>query len=44
MEAKVARLKAGAANPFIDPDGYAKYIKDREAAFRAEKVKQTANP
>lgn len=34
MEEKLARLKAGAtSNPFIDPDGYHKFIDDSEKAF-----------
>jgi metallo-beta-lactamase class B len=41
MELKVARLKPGGANPFIDPEGYKAYVADREAAFRAELAKQT---
>jgi len=36
MEAKFARVKPGAPNPFIDPDGYNAYITEREAAFRRE--------
>ena len=42
MEAKYARIKAGAANPFIDPEGYSAYINDREQAFRTELAKQRA--
>jgi metallo-beta-lactamase class B len=42
MEGKYARMKEGAANPFIDPDGYKDYIKEREEAFRAELAKQQA--
>jgi metallo-beta-lactamase class B len=42
MEAKYARLKEGAANPFIDPDGYQRYISEREQAFQAELTKQSA--
>jgi metallo-beta-lactamase class B len=33
MEAKYARLKSGGPNPFVDPDGYRAYIKDREKAY-----------
>jgi metallo-beta-lactamase class B len=36
MEEKFARLKQGAANPFIDPDGYQRYVAEREHAFRDE--------
>ena len=42
MEDKVARVKPGAANPFIDPDGYKKFVADKDAEFRAELDKQTA--
>src|SRR5882757_6194422 len=42
MRAKRAQLKPGAANPFVDPAGYAKFIADREQAFRAELAKQKA--
>jgi metallo-beta-lactamase class B len=40
MPAKYARLKPGAANPFIDPAGYKAYVADREAAFRKELARQ----
>jgi metallo-beta-lactamase class B len=44
MEAKYAqlsaRLKAGAANPYIDPEGYKGYVAEREQAFRSELQKQ----
>jgi metallo-beta-lactamase class B len=42
MEAKYARLKQGGASPFIDPEGYAKYVAEREQAFRDELAKQRA--
>jgi metallo-beta-lactamase class B len=42
MEAKYARMKARAANPFIDPEGYKKYVDERERAFRTELAKQQA--
>ena len=42
MEAKFARLKAGAANPYIDPEGYKSYVAEREQAFQSELQKQTA--
>ena len=41
MEKKYPRLKAGQANPFIDPEGYKAYVAEREAAFRAELKKQS---
>jgi metallo-beta-lactamase class B len=40
MEKKYAKLKAGASNPFIDPEGYKAYVSDRERAFRRELMKQ----
>ena len=42
MEAKYARLKAGAATAFIDPEGYKRFVIDRERAFRRELAKQKA--
>lgn len=42
LEGKYARLKEGGANPFIDPDGYTKYITQEEQDFRAELAKQKA--
>jgi metallo-beta-lactamase class B len=40
MEAKFPRMKAGGANPFVDPEGYKSYVAEREQAFRAELAKQ----
>ena len=42
MEAKFARVKAGAQSPFIDPDGYKAFVAERERTFRAELAKQKA--
>jgi metallo-beta-lactamase class B len=42
MEKKHARLPTAASNPFIDPDGYHRYVTEREQAFRAEWEKQKA--
>jgi metallo-beta-lactamase class B len=42
MEAKYPRLKDGSANPFIDPDGYKKYVAQTEQAFETELAKQKA--
>ena len=42
MEAKYTRIKAGAPNPFIDPDGYHAYLSERQRAFQAEWDKQKA--
>ena len=36
MEAKFARLKDATQNPFIDPQGYQRYVADREQAFLTE--------
>jgi metallo-beta-lactamase class B len=40
MADKFARMKEGAANPFVDPEGYKSYVAEREQAFRAEWKKQ----
>jgi metallo-beta-lactamase class B len=40
MEAKYARLKDGAPSPFIDPEGYKKFVADKEQEFRTELAKQ----
>ena len=42
MDEKVPRMKAGAANPLVDPDGYKKFVAEKESAFRAELEKQKA--
>ena len=44
MKAKYEKMKAGAANPFIDPSGYAAYVNEREGAFRKEWERQKQNP
>lgn len=41
LETKYAQMKAGSAAVFIDPEGYKKYVADREQAFRTELAKQT---
>ena len=41
MEAKHAMMKPEAPNPFIDAEGYHRYVSERERAFRAELEKQT---
>jgi metallo-beta-lactamase class B len=43
METKYPRLKEGVLSPFIDPDGYKKYVAEREQAFRDELTKQKAS-
>lgn len=42
LEKKYARLKDGAATPFVDPAGYQSYVAEREKAFRTELAKQSA--
>ena len=42
MEEKFARLKQSNANPFIDPDGYKKFVADKEQEYRVELKKQKA--
>ena len=42
MEAKYAKMKAGAPSPFVDRDGYKKFVADKEQEFRAELAKQRA--
>jgi metallo-beta-lactamase class B len=42
MEAKHARLGSSTVNPFIDPEGYHRYVSEREQAFRAEWERQKA--
>jgi len=37
---KYPRMKEGAANPFIDPQGYKMYIAEKEKAFHDELAKQ----
>ena len=44
METKYKRFKAGDANAFIDPEGYMKYVNEREQAFRQELKKQSKPP
>ena len=40
MNAKHARLGINNTNPFIDREGYYRYVEDREQAFRTELAKQ----
>ena len=42
LKDKYARWKAGDHNAFIDPDGYKRYIADRQQAFEAEFERQSA--
>jgi metallo-beta-lactamase class B len=40
LQAKYAAMEKGRGNPFIDPDGYKKYVAETEQAFRDELAKQ----
>lgn len=42
LEAKYALLKSSTHNPFIDPDGYKKYVTQKEQEFRRELEEQKA--
>jgi metallo-beta-lactamase class B len=42
MDKKLAKLKPGVRNPFIDPAGYRAYVNEREQAFRKELAAQRA--
>jgi metallo-beta-lactamase class B len=44
MLEKIDRMKAGGANPFIDPAGYKAYVEEREATFRKEWERQKQTP
>jgi metallo-beta-lactamase class B len=44
LQAKYEKMKAGASNPFIDPDGYKAYVAEREATFQKEWQRQQQNP
>jgi metallo-beta-lactamase class B len=41
---KYPKMQPGAANPFIDPDGYHAYVAERESTFRKEWQRQEENP
>ena len=42
MEAKYARMQAGAADAFVDPQGCAAFVAQKEREFRSELAKQIA--
>jgi metallo-beta-lactamase class B len=44
LQAKYEKMKAGGADPFIDPDGYKAYVAERDGAFRKEWARQQQNP
>jgi len=39
-----SKMQAGAANPFIDPEGYKAYVAEREDTFLKEWARQKQNP
>ena len=41
LEAKYPRMKPGAPNPFVDRDGYQRFVAQKEKEFRAEYAKQS---
>ncbi|HEV3038117.1 MAG TPA: subclass B3 metallo-beta-lactamase [Candidatus Angelobacter sp.] len=43
MEEKYPRLKEGQPNPFIDPQGYRRYVASKEQDFHTELAKQKAS-
>ena len=43
LPAKYERLKAGTPMPFVDPDGYLNYVRDRERVFRSELARQKSS-
>jgi metallo-beta-lactamase class B len=42
MKEKIAKMKPGGPNPFVDPAGYRSFVAEREQAFQKELAKQTA--
>jgi metallo-beta-lactamase class B len=42
LNAKYPRLTTRGPNPFVDPEGYKKFVSDKDQAFRAELAKQKA--
>jgi metallo-beta-lactamase class B len=40
LEGKYARMKPGAPSPFIDRDGYQKFVSSKEQEFRGILAKQ----
>jgi metallo-beta-lactamase class B len=44
LETKYARLKQNGVTVFVDPEGYKRYVAQREGAFRRELAKQRAAP
>jgi metallo-beta-lactamase class B len=44
LETKYMRLKEGAPAAFVDPEGYKKYVADKEQAFKTELAMQRTAP
>jgi metallo-beta-lactamase class B len=44
LKEKYDKMKAGGANPFIDPDGYKAYVAERDDTFRKEWERQKQSP
>lgn len=44
LEQKHARLNSSTTSPFIDPEGYRRYVENRERAYRAELARQKGGP
>jgi len=44
LDAKYARTAKAGSNPFVDPDGYKKFVSDKEREFRGELAKQKSAP
>jgi len=44
LEGKYAQMQQGVQAPFVDPEGYRRYVASKEAAFRAELARQLAAP
>lgn len=42
LESKYPKLQEGGSNPFVDPQGYKRYVDERERTFRAELQRQEA--
>lgn len=42
LQAKYARRRPGAANRFVDPDGYRRFVADAQRAFETELARQRA--
>jgi metallo-beta-lactamase class B len=44
LKGKYEKIKAGGANPFIDPGGYKAYVAERDETFRKEWEREKQNP